>query len=113
VSNTTLERPDTLRSPQAHEMGGLSGAPMRPFAEKALRAAVEAAQGRLPLIAVGGIDSGAEAYARIRLGASAVQIYSALIYEGPRLVGRIKRDLAARLRADGFSSISEAVGAAR
>lgn len=113
VSNTTLERPATLRSPQAGEAGGLSGAPARPFAEKALRAATEAAAGRLPLIAVGGIDSGAEAYARIRLGASAVQIYSALIYEGPGLVGRIKRDLADRLRADGFSTVSEAVGAAR
>lgn len=113
VSNTTLERPDTLRSPQAHETGGLSGAPVRPFAEKALRAAAEAAEGRLPLIAVGGIDSGAEAYARIRLGASAVQIYSAMIYEGPGLVGRIKRDLAARLRADGFSTVSEAVNASR
>ncbi|MDQ1154300.1 quinone-dependent dihydroorotate dehydrogenase [Brevundimonas sp. SORGH_AS_0993] len=113
VSNTTLERPQTLRSPQAHEAGGLSGAPIRPFAEKALRAAAEAAEGRLPLIAVGGVDSGAEAYARIRLGATAVQIYSALIYEGPGLVGRIKRDLANRLRADGFSALSDAVGAAR
>ncbi|NBB63937.1 quinone-dependent dihydroorotate dehydrogenase [Pseudomonas sp. ODNR1LW] len=113
VSNTTLERPDSLRSSLAHETGGLSGAPIRPFAEKALRAAAEAAQGRLPLIAVGGVDSGAEAYARIRLGASAVQIYSALVYEGPGLVARIKRDLAARLRADGFSSVSEAIGARR
>ncbi|PZU75705.1 MAG: dihydroorotate dehydrogenase (quinone) [Brevundimonas sp.] len=113
VSNTTLERPETLRSPQAQEAGGLSGAPIRPFAEKALRAAAGAAQGRLPLIAVGGVDSGAEAYARIRLGATAVQIYSALIYQGAGLVGRIKRDLADRLRADGFSAVSEAVGAAR
>jgi len=113
VSNTTLERPESLRSPDARETGGLSGAPIRPFAEKALRAAAEAAAGRLPLIAVGGIDSGAEAYARIRLGASAVQIYSALIYEGPGLVARIKRDLAARLRADGFSTAAEAVGAPR
>ncbi|OGN50823.1 MAG: dihydroorotate dehydrogenase (quinone) [Caulobacterales bacterium RIFOXYB1_FULL_67_16] len=113
VSNTTLERPDSLRSPLARETGGLSGAPIRPFAEKALRAAAEAGQGRLPLIAVGGIDSGAEAYARIRLGASAVQIYSALVYAGPGLVAQIKRDLAARLRADGFSSVSEAIGARR
>jgi dihydroorotate dehydrogenase len=113
VSNTTLERPETLRSSYAAEAGGLSGAPIRPFAEKALRAAAEAAQGRMPLIAVGGIDSGAEAYARIRLGAAAVQIYSALVYEGPGLVGRIKRDLADRLRADGFSTVSEAVGAVR
>ncbi|MCV0414454.1 MAG: quinone-dependent dihydroorotate dehydrogenase [Brevundimonas sp.] len=113
VSNTTLERPATLRSVHAAETGGLSGAPIRPFAEKALVAAAEAAQGRLPLVAVGGIDSGAEAYRRIRLGATAVQVYSALIYEGPGLVQRIKRDLADRLRADGFSTVSEAVGAGR
>lgn len=113
VSNTTLERPATLRSAHAAEAGGLSGAPIRPFAEKALVAAAEAAQGRLPLVAVGGIDSGAEAYRRIRLGATAVQVYSALIYEGPGLVQRIKRDLADRLRADGFSTVSEAVGAGR
>ncbi|MFN4186182.1 MAG: quinone-dependent dihydroorotate dehydrogenase, partial [Hyphomonas sp.] len=103
VSNTTLDRPDSLRSPHRDEAGGLSGAPLRARALDALRAAADASAGRLPLIAVGGIDSGAEAYARIRLGASAVQIYSALIYEGPGLVARIKRELAERLRADGFS----------
>ena len=110
VSNTTLERPSTLKSGYAGEAGGLSGAPLKPFAQKALEAAAEAAAGRLPLIAVGGIESGADAYARIRAGASAVQIYSALIYDGPGLVGAIKRDLAARLRAEGFAHISEAVG---
>ena len=113
VSNTTLDRPDTLRSPQRGEAGGLSGAPLKGRAAAALRAAAEASAGRLPLIAVGGVDSGAEAYERIRAGASAVQIYSALVYEGPGLIGRIKRDLAARLRADGFSNVSAAVGAAR
>lgn len=110
VSNTTLERPSTLKSSHAGEAGGLSGAPLKPFAQKALEAAAEAAAGRLPLIAVGGIESGADAYTRIRAGASAVQIYSALIYDGPGLVGAIKRDLAARLRAEGFAHISEAVG---
>lgn len=113
VSNTTLDRPDSLRSPDRGEAGGLSGAPLKSRATAALAAAAEASAGRLPLIAVGGIDSGAEAWARIRAGASAVQIYSALIYEGPGLVGRIKRDLAARLRAEGFSTIAEAVGTAR
>jgi dihydroorotate dehydrogenase len=108
VSNTTLDRPSSLRSRDRGEAGGLSGAPLREKAHKALIHAAEAAKGRLPLIAVGGIDSGAEAYRRIREGASAVQIYSALIYGGPGLVGRIKRDLAARLRADGFASVAEA-----
>jgi dihydroorotate dehydrogenase len=113
VANTTLDRPDTLKSPRRGEAGGLSGAPLKARAAAALRAAAEASGGRLPLIAVGGIESGAEAYARIRAGASAVQLYSALVYEGPGLVGRIKRDLAARLRADGFSTTSEAVATAR
>lgn len=108
VSNTTLDRPSSLRSRDRGEAGGLSGAPLREKAHKALIHAAEAAKGRLPLIAVGGIDSGAEAYRRIRAGASAVQIYSALIYGGPGLVGRIKRDLAARLRAEGFASVAEA-----
>lgn len=108
VSNTTLDRPASLRSRDRAEAGGLSGAPLKEKAYKALIHAAEAAAGRLPLIAVGGIDSGAEAYRRIRAGASAVQIYSALIYGGPGLVGRIKRDLAMRLRADGFASVTEA-----
>jgi dihydroorotate dehydrogenase len=112
VSNTTLERPG-LTAPDAGESGGLSGRPLKPFAERALKAAAEAAAGRLPLIGVGGIASGEDAYARIRAGASAVQIYSALVYEGPGLVGRIKKDLAARLRADGFSSVLEASAARR
>jgi len=112
VSNTTLERPADLRSAQASEVGGLSGAPLAPIARRALVQATEAAQGRLPLIAVGGIGSGADAYDRIRLGACAVQLYSALIYQGPGLIGRIRRDLAARLRADGFVTVSDAVGTA-
>lgn len=113
VSNTTLERPTSLRSAFAGEAGGLSGAPLKPFAQKALEAAAEAAAVRLPLIAVGGIESGEDAFARIRAGASAVQIYSALIYDGPGLISRIKRDLAARLRAEGFIHISDAVGSGR
>lgn len=112
VSNTTLERPG-LTAQDAGESGGLSGAPLKAIAARALNAAAEAADGRLPLIGVGGIASGADAYERIRAGASAVQIYSALVFEGPGLVGRIKRDLAARLRADGFSSIFEASTARR
>jgi len=112
VSNTTLDRPDSLRAQNRAETGGLSGAPLKARAGASLRAAAEAGAGRLPLIAAGGIDGGAEAYARIRAGACAVQLYSALIYEGPGLIGRIKRDLAARLRADGFASVTEAVSTA-
>jgi dihydroorotate dehydrogenase len=110
VSNTTISRP-TLHSRDAGEAGGLSGAPLQPLAMAALREAARATGGALPLIAAGGIATGAEAYARIRAGASAVQLYSALVYDGPGLVQRIKADLAALLRRDGFASVAEAVGA--
>ncbi|GAA0649692.1 quinone-dependent dihydroorotate dehydrogenase [Brevundimonas lenta] len=113
VSNTTLDRPDSLRASAKGEAGGLSGAPLKARATAALQAAAEASQGRLPLVAVGGIDSGAEAWARIRAGACAVQLYSSLIYEGPGLIGRIKRDLAARLHAEGFSTVAEAASTGR
>jgi dihydroorotate dehydrogenase len=110
VSNTTISRP-VLRSKHGSETGGLSGEPLAPLAMAALQNFAAATGGKLPLIAAGGIASGADAYARIRAGASAVQLYSALIYEGPGLVDRIKADLAALLRRDGFKSVAEAVGA--
>jgi len=111
VGNTTLDRPATLRSPHAHEGGGLSGLPLLPKANGCLAAMYRCSGGRLPLIGCGGVASGAHAYAKIRAGASLVQLYSALVYHGPELIVRIKRDLAERLRADGFRSVGEAVGA--
>jgi dihydroorotate dehydrogenase len=113
VSNTTIARPADLRSPHAGETGGLSGAPLKPLARRALSLAAEASEGRLALIAAGGVDSGEEALDRIRMGAGAVQLYSALVYHGPGLVRRIVADLRARLLAEGFTTISEAVGTAR
>ena len=110
VGNTTVQRPP-LASRFGQETGGLSGAPLGALAARGLAEFAETAAGRLTLVAAGGIGSGAEAYARIRAGAGAVQLYSALVFEGPGLVARIKRELAARLRADGFSSVSAAVGA--
>jgi dihydroorotate dehydrogenase len=111
VSNTTVSRP-ALGSRYAGEAGGLSGAPLRDLSTEVLRRFAETSAGRLALVGVGGIASGADAYAKIRAGAQAVQFYSALVFEGPGLVERVKRELAARLRADGFSSLGEAVGAA-
>jgi dihydroorotate dehydrogenase len=111
AGNTTLSRPDGLRSALRDEAGGLSGAPLMGPSTRILAQFHACAAGRFPLIGVGGIASGADAYAKIRAGASAVQLYSALVYGGPGLIGRIKRDLAARLRADGFVSVVEATGA--
>jgi dihydroorotate dehydrogenase len=110
VTNTTVTRP-ALRSAAREEGGGLSGAPLFELSTRVLREVAAAAAGRLALIGAGGVSSGAQAYAKIRAGAHAVQLYSALAYEGPSLVARIKADLAARLRADGFASVAEAVGA--
>jgi dihydroorotate dehydrogenase len=111
VGNTTLSRPSGLKSRSRGEAGGLSGAPLTALATRVLTQFHAAARGRLALIGVGGVASGADAYAKIRAGASAVQLYSALVFEGPGLVARIRRDLAARLSADGFASVAEAVGA--
>jgi dihydroorotate dehydrogenase len=110
VSNTTIARPP-LKSRHRDEAGGLSGAPLFDLSTQMLRRFAEAAAGRFALVGVGGIGSGAEAYAKLRAGAQAVQLYSALVFEGPGLVGRIKRELAHRLKADGFRSVAEAVGA--
>ncbi len=110
VSNTTVSRP-ALKSRFREEAGVLSGAPLRTLAAEKLAEFAQAATGRLALVGVGGIASGADAYARIRAGACAVQLYSALVFEGPGLVTRIKRDLAQRLHADGFRTVTEAVGA--
>jgi dihydroorotate dehydrogenase len=109
VSNTTISRP-TLQSEHASETGGLSGVPLRDLAQQRLVDFRKATGGALSLIGVGGIASGADAYARIRAGASLVQLYSALVYEGPMLARRINQELSALLRRDGFSNISEAVG---
>jgi dihydroorotate dehydrogenase len=111
VSNTTLDRPAALISAAKREMGGLSGAPLMARSTAVLAAFHTASAGRLTLIGAGGVASGADAYAKIRAGARAVQLYSALVYQGPGLIGRIAADLAARLRADGFTSVAEAVGA--
>jgi dihydroorotate dehydrogenase len=111
AGNTTLSRPDTLRSRFKDEAGGLSGAPLTALSTRVVSDFHACAAGRFPVIGAGGVASGADAYAKIRAGACAVQLYSALVYGGPGLIGRIKRDLAARLRADGFVSVVEAVGA--
>lgn len=111
VSNTTITRPG-LRSPLANETGGLSGAPLKSLALERLRDFRIASGGRIPLIGVGGITTVDDAWERIRAGASLVQIYSAMVYEGPGLARRIVRGLAERVRAEGLTSIAEAVGSA-
>ncbi|MGF7153966.1 quinone-dependent dihydroorotate dehydrogenase [Novosphingobium gossypii] len=111
VSNTTISRP-SLASRYRDETGGLSGAPLRDLAQQRLRDFRKATGGAVPLVGVGGIADAQDAWARIRAGASLVQLYSAMVYEGPGIAKAINRGLLLRMRRDGFSSIAEAVGTA-
>jgi dihydroorotate dehydrogenase len=108
--NTTAQRPQ-LRDPASAQRGGLSGKPLFAPATRMLATIRRMSGGSVPLIGVGGIGSGADAYAKIRAGACALELYTALIYAGTALVPRIERELAALLRRDGFASVAQAVGA--
>jgi dihydroorotate dehydrogenase len=111
VSNTTITRPDSLRSAEKSQSGGLSGAPLFALSTQMLRDVAIATQRKIPLIGVGGVASAAQAYAKIRAGASLVQLYSGLIYHGPGLAKRIAVDLPQLLIRDGFSQLEDAIGA--
>ncbi len=109
VSNTTITRPP-LKSAQAGEGGGLSGAPLKALALERLRDFRKATGGQMPLVGVGGISSAEDAWERIRAGASLVQLYSAMTYEGPGIAQTITKGLERLMRSDGYSNIAEAVG---
>lgn len=109
VANTTISRPP-LQSRLAGEAGGLSGAPLRDLAQQRLADFRKATGGALPLVGVGGVASAGDAWARIRAGASLVQLYSAMVYAGPGIARAVTHGLAALMRRDGFGSIAEAVG---
>lgn len=116
VSNTTVSRPPSLvEAPDcgpalAAEAGGLSGGPLREASTKAVARMYRLTKGRLPIVGVGGVDSGDAAYEKIRAGATLVEVYTALAFEGPALVPRVKKRLAELLERDGFASVAEAVG---
>jgi dihydroorotate dehydrogenase len=110
ISNTTLSRPEELLSGQKEEAGGLSGAPLFDLSTERLGRAYELTDGKIPLVGAGGISNGQQAYEKILNGASLVQFYSALVYQGPALVQQIKLELGTCLRGDGFSSVSDAIG---
>ncbi|MEM6577755.1 MAG: quinone-dependent dihydroorotate dehydrogenase [Pseudomonadota bacterium] len=112
ATNTTLDR-EGLHSKHATEAGGLSGAPLFEKSTRVLARLAQLTDGGLPLIGVGGVSSGADAYAKIKAGASAVQLYSALVYGGIGLAAQIARDLDALLEADGFASVQDAIGVER
>ncbi len=120
ISNTTVSRPDSLKSAAKTEKGGLSGKPLKEKSTETIREMLllgvgvkrryRLTEGKVPIIGVGGIASGEDAYEKIKAGASAVEVYSALVYHGMGLVPKIKKELSELLEKDGYANVSEAVG---
>jgi dihydroorotate dehydrogenase len=110
VSNTTIDRPDTLTSPFRSQTGGLSGAPLMEKSTRVLAAFSAELKGELDLIGVGGISNAADILAKLRAGAGAVQLYSAMAFEGPGLISRLKANLVEMMEAEGATSLSELMG---
>ena len=111
IGNTTLDRPASLRSRDKAETGGLSGKPLLEKSTKCLSEFWRLTEGKVPLIGCGGVSSGADAYAKIRAGASLVQLYTALVFHGPMLASQVARELAVLLKKDGFETVADAVAA--
>lgn len=111
VCNTTVSRPSGLRSEHQTQAGGLSGRPLRDLSTQTIADLYRLTKGSIPIVGVGGVFSGEDAYVKIRAGASAIQLYSALIYNGPPVVRTVKAELADLLRKDGYARIQDAVGA--
>ena len=110
LTNTTLDRPDFLPDDFKNQMGGLSGKPLTEKSTNVIGNFYRLTDGKIPLIGAGGVSTGADAYAKIRAGASLVQVYTGMIYEGPQIAQKINKELTELLKKDGFSSISDAIG---
>lgn len=113
LSNTTLDRPDYLSDGFRDENGGLSGMPVREKSTQIIRNFYSLTKGQLPIIGVGGISDADHAYEKIKAGASLVQLYTGMIYEGPSIANTINAGLLELLNKDGFSHISQAIGTAK
>jgi dihydroorotate dehydrogenase len=110
ISNSTVERLSTLKSVLKNEIGGLSGKPLFLKSTLMLKKMYALTNGQIPLIGVGGISNGLECYEKIKAGASLVQLYTALTFEGPRLIYKILNELVNLRKTDGYKSIKEAIG---
>lgn len=111
ISNTTIDRATNLQALNKVESGGLSGAPLHDRSTEMIAKMYQLTKGRIPIIGVGGIFTGRDAYEKIQAGASVVQIYTSFIYHGPPVIGKIKKELDELLQKDGYNNVSEAVGA--
>jgi dihydroorotate dehydrogenase len=112
LGNTTLDRPEFLPAKFREEKGGLSGQPLTEKSTRIIHNFYRLTKGQIPIIGVGGISNGAQAYAKIKAGASLVQLYTALVFKGPTIASSINKELLALLRADGYTHISQAIGKA-
>ena len=110
LTNTSNKNRDNLKDPNSKENGGLSGKPIRDLSTEFVKKFYRNLNGKIPIIGVGGVDSGESAFEKIAAGASAVQLYTGLIYKGPNIVKAIKKDLIEILNNKGFKNINEAVG---
>jgi dihydroorotate dehydrogenase len=110
VSNTSNTRPDFLLSKNRNEIGGLSGAPIRERSTECIRTMYKLTNGNIPIIGVGGVGSGRDAYEKIKAGATLVQVYSMMVYEGPGLISRIRNELAEIIEENGHKSVEEVIG---
>ncbi|EKX38380.1 hypothetical protein GUITHDRAFT_115520 [Guillardia theta CCMP2712] len=111
VTNTTISRPESLTGAAKEETGGLSGLPLKDMSTEVIRKVYKLTGGKLPLIGVGGVGTGQDVYDKIRAGASLVEMYSRLAYEGPWSPPKIKLELSRLLKADGFENVADAIGA--
>ena len=110
ISNSTIDRPSSLISHYKNEIGGLSGKPLYLISTILMKEMYALTGGKIPLIGVGGISSGREAYEKIKAGASLLQLYTGLIYDGPQIIKKINIELKNLLKTDGYNNISQAVG---
>ena len=111
ISNTTNARPEALVSKHKHEVGGLSGDPIKYRSTECIRTMYKLTKGKVPIIGVGGVGSGRDAYDKLKAGASLVEIYSMMVYEGPGVVSRIRKELADIILENGYKSVEDVVGA--
>jgi Dihydroorotate dehydrogenase len=110
ISNSSIKRPSSLVSEYKNEVGGLSGKPIFLDSTIILKKMYSLTNGQIPLIGVGGISNGHECYEKIKAGASLVQLYTSLVFQGPKLIDNIIRELNGLILTDGYKNISEVIG---
>lgn len=111
ISNTTVKRTNVYNNPNALEPGGLSGKPLQETSTTLIAEFYKLTNGQIPIIGVGGVFNGQDAYAKIKAGASLIQIYTSFIYDGPSVIINIQKELESLLRNDKYDSVADAVGA--